>query len=205
MAVDTRAPRAVVLHSDRGCQYTARIRPASRPLATGADQPGGLLTICQGQKSSKRGSYSQWTWRDFTRGKTRVIPKMALEALPHFPWRSACCQAPAARGDAAPSPEPPPTAQQAVCTERGFPRLQGESQGRLPPVAKPARKLFQAKVRLQTASPHAPDRRAFRLPTWHRPQRAAEQRRTARHGRGCGLSVAACRTWRATTGHAGGD
>ena len=57
---------------------------------------------------------------------------MALEAPPRFPWRSACCQAPAVRGGAAPSPEPPPTAQQAVCTERGFPRLPGESQGRLP-------------------------------------------------------------------------
>ena len=66
---------------------------------------GGLLTICQGQKSYKRGSYSQWTWRDFTGGKTRVIPKMALEAPPRFPWRSACCQAPAVRGGVAPSPE----------------------------------------------------------------------------------------------------
>ncbi len=84
------------------------------------------------KRAIKRGSYSQWTWRDLTRGKTRVIPKMALEAPPRFPWRSACCQAPAVRGGAAPSPEPPPTAQQAVCTERGFPRLPGEITGQTP-------------------------------------------------------------------------
>ena len=57
---------------------------------------------------------------------------MALEAAPRFPWRSACCQAPAVRGGAAPSPEPPPTAQQAVCTERGFPRLPGGITGQTP-------------------------------------------------------------------------
>ena len=57
---------------------------------------------------------------------------MALEAPPRFPWRSACCQAPAVRGGAAPSPEPPPTAQQAVCTERGFPRLPGGITGQTP-------------------------------------------------------------------------
>ena len=84
------------------------------------------------KRAIKRGSYSQWAWRDLTRGKTRVIPKMALEAPPRFPWRSACCQAPAVRGGAAPSPEPPPTAQQAVCTERGFPRLPGGITGQTP-------------------------------------------------------------------------
>ena len=57
---------------------------------------------------------------------------MALEAPPRFPWRSACCQAPAVRGGAAPSPEPPPTAQQAVCTERGFGRLPGGITGQTP-------------------------------------------------------------------------
>ena len=57
---------------------------------------------------------------------------MALEAAPRFPWRSACCQAPAVRGGAAPSPEPPPTAQQAVCTERGFGRLPGGITGQTP-------------------------------------------------------------------------
>ncbi len=57
---------------------------------------------------------------------------MALEAPSRFPWRSACCQAPAVRGGAAPSPEPPPTAQQAVCTERGFGRLPGGITGQTP-------------------------------------------------------------------------
>ncbi len=57
---------------------------------------------------------------------------MALEAPPRLPWRSACCQAPAVRGGAAPSPEPPPTAQQAVGTERGFPRLPGGITGQTP-------------------------------------------------------------------------
>ena len=113
-----------------GLGYTGL--PLAVELARAGFYVTGLLTICQGQKSSKRGGYSQWTWRDFTRGKTRVIPKMALEAPPRFPWRSACCQAPAVRGGAAPSPEPPPTAQQAVCTERGFPRLPGGITGQTP-------------------------------------------------------------------------
>ena len=57
---------------------------------------------------------------------------MALEAPPRFSWRSACCQAPVVRGGAAPSPEPPPTAQQAVCTERGFGRLPRGITGQTP-------------------------------------------------------------------------
>ena len=93
---------------------------------------GDSSPFVKAKRAIKRGSYSQWTWRDLTRGKTRVIPKMALEAPPRFPWRSACCQAPAVRGGAAPSPEPPPTAQQAVCTERGFPRLPGGITGQTP-------------------------------------------------------------------------
>ena len=155
------------------------------------------------KRAIKRGSYSQWAWRDLTRGKTRVIPKMALEAPPRFPWRSACCQAPCSQGRRCALPRTPSHSPASGLHGERVPQAPGGNhRADSPPVAKPARKLFQAKVRLQTASPHAPDRRAFRLPTWHRPQRAAEQRRTARHGRGCGPSVAARRTWRGRSGRA---
>ena len=83
------------------------------------------------KRAIKRGSYSQWTWRDLTRGKTRVIPKMALEAPPRFPWRSACCQAPAVRGGAAP-PNPLPQPSKRFARREGSAGSQGESQGRLP-------------------------------------------------------------------------
>ena len=96
------------------------------------DRRGDSSPFVKAKRALKRGSYSQWTWRDLTRGTTRVIPKMALEAAPRFPWRSACCQTPAVRGGAAPSPEPPPTAQQAVCTESGFPMLPGGITGQTP-------------------------------------------------------------------------
>ena len=81
------------------------------------------------KRAIKRGSYSQWTWRDLTRGKTRVIPKMALEAPPRFPWRSACCQAPAVRGG---PPNPLPQPSKRFARREGSPCSQGESQGRLP-------------------------------------------------------------------------
>ena len=55
-----------------------------------------------------------------------------------------------------PPPNPLPQPSKRFARREGSPGSQ-ESQGRdSPPVAKPARKLFQTKVRLQTASPHAP-------------------------------------------------
>ena len=103
----------------------------STPAAAHAG--GDSSPFVKAKRAIKRGSYSQWTWRDFTRGKTRVIPKMALEAPPRFPWRSACCQAPAVRGGAAPSPEPPiPQPSKRFARREGSAGSQGESQGRLP-------------------------------------------------------------------------
>ena len=96
------------------------------------DGGGDSSPFVKAKRAIKRGSYSQWTWRDLTRGKTRVIPKMALEAPPRFPWRSACCQAPAVRGGAAPSPEPLPQPSKRFARREGSPGSQGESQGRLP-------------------------------------------------------------------------
>ncbi len=99
-----------------------------RRIAGGDSSP-----FVKAKRAIKRGSYSQWAWRDLTRGKTRVIPKMALEAPPRFPWRSACYQAPAVRGGAAPSPEPPlPQPSKRFARREGSPGSQGESQGRLP-------------------------------------------------------------------------
>ena len=117
---------------------------------------GDSSPFVKAKRAIKRGSYSQWTWRDLTRGKTRVIPKMALETPPRFPWRSACCQAPAVRGGAAPPRTPSHSPASGLHRERVPHAPKGNHRADSPPVAKPARKLFQTKVRLQTASPHAP-------------------------------------------------
>ncbi len=73
--------------------------------ATGPPRSSSAVGTSNASRSASERSVNL-EWRDFTRGTTRVIPKMALEAAPRFPWRSACCQAPAVRGGAAPSPEP---------------------------------------------------------------------------------------------------
>ena len=55
-----------------------------------------------------------------------------------------------------PPPNPLPQPSKRFARREGFPGSQGNHRADSPPVAKPARKLFQTKVRLQTASPHAP-------------------------------------------------
>ena len=93
---------------------------------------GDSSPFVKAKRAIKRGSYSQWTWRDLTRGKTQVIPKMALEAVPRF--RGGL---PAARllqsGEALrPPPNPLPQPSKRFARREGSAGSQGESQGRLP-------------------------------------------------------------------------
>ena len=117
----------------------------------------GLLTICQGQKSDKKGQLLPVDLARLNQGKKpESFPKWLLRHR-HVSRGGL----PAARllqsGEALrPPPNPLPQPSKRFARRESSPGSRGNHRADSPPVAKPARKLFQTKVRLQTASPHAP-------------------------------------------------